>query len=233
MALFKWLWAADPTLPVIPNRGTTSDGDWTAAKAITLPDFRGKSLVGIDGQGFANQNRLAGITFAKGDQVTIGSYGGAAPVKTLAIAEMPSHNHTITDYGHTHGVAVPAHTHTFSGNPTDSQGSHTHTGSTNTTGAHTHSYTASGLNKDAPGGQDAWISSSAGTTGSAGDHSHTFTTGSNGAHTHSVSGSVLSNGPWNINTGLQGTGITSVAAGSGASFQLMAPFVIVSWFMKL
>ena len=141
-ALFLWLWGQDiyGTLAVLPSRGSTAAGDWTANKAIRTPDLMGRVVVGNDtmGAGALTKNRLAGITDAAGDQVKIGSYGGAAPVKTLSIAEMPAHNHGITETPHSHSVSVPAHSHTASGS-SDSQGSHSHTGSTNVTGAHTHS----------------------------------------------------------------------------------------------
>lgn len=60
---------------------------------------------------------------------------------------------------------------------------HTHTGSTNTTGAHTHNYTAVSGSQEKPlsSGTAAYVSAATTATSSAGDHSHTFTTASTGS----------------------------------------------------
>ena len=60
--------------------------------------------------------------------------------------------------------------------------SHTHTGSTNTTGAHTHTTTAAVASSQriGPGNPTGLATTGASSTGSAGDHKHTFTTASSG-----------------------------------------------------
>ena len=54
--------------------------------------------------------------------------------KTLTVAQLPSHSHTVTDAGHTHTFTGTPHTHTFTGTPhthgvTDA--GHDHTDETN------------------------------------------------------------------------------------------------------
>jgi hypothetical protein len=234
MALFKWLWATDATLPVIPNRGTSSDGDWTAAKAITLPDFRSRSLFGVDGQGFSNTNRLTGTTFQTGNATTIGSTGGS-PITTLTLAQIPSHNHSITDPGHTHSVTVANHIH---GATTGivAAGAHNHGGTTDTVNAHTHTTPYAGTLAALPigspsGGQIATGASSV--TSAAGSHSHSITTDTFAAHTHTATTTIGAAGGFTAATTSNAAGITSVAVGGGGSHEQMAPFILVSWFMKL
>lgn len=232
-ALFKWLWAADPSLPVLPSRGTSSDGDWTAARAITLPDARNRSLFGVDGQGFSNTGRLAGTTFARGDAVTLGSYGGQ-PTATLTAAQMPAHVHVLNDPSHVHGVTLPSHGHTASGS-SDSQGSHTHTGTTDTEAAHTHTYNAPTAQSNYGGGPgSAGAPTGVSTnTGAAGSHSHSLNINSAGAHSHNISVAVAAAPAIACSVGYAYSGITMNNAGSSAAHEQMPPFLLVSWFIKL
>ena len=73
---------------------------------------------------------------------------------------------------------------------------HTHTGTTNSAGAHTHTYTDSyvlqsalvpGIDIDYNANTYNPNGSQTGTTSSAGSHSHTVTIASGGAHTHTLS----------------------------------------------
>ena len=66
----------------------TTYGIGNGSTTFNLPDLRSKTIVGV-GQGSGLTNR------------TLASTGGAE-TKTLAVSEMPSHNHTINDPGHTH-----------------------------------------------------------------------------------------------------------------------------------
>jgi len=80
---------------------------------FTLPDCRGRSVVGKDNMGGTAANR---VTTAGGgiDGVTLGATGGAQ-THQLTAAQMPSHTHanTLTDPGHTHTNTLtdPGHTH--------------------------------------------------------------------------------------------------------------------------
>jgi microcystin-dependent protein len=100
--LFKWLWgqSTNTLLPVIGGRGANSTDDWTANKAITLPDMRGRYLANIDSvggsTGSAEGNILAGVGFeAGGSDNLAGSKFGAAGY-ALSLAHMPAHSHTIS-----------------------------------------------------------------------------------------------------------------------------------------
>ena len=92
-------------------------------------------------------------------------------------------------------IAV-AHTHSFSATTGLESASHTHSGTTNTTGSHSHSidrYASNGAGANVLIGTSLYDSN--GSTNAAGDHSHTFTTGGVSAnHTHSVSGTTGSTG---------------------------------------
>lgn len=75
---------------------------------------------------------------ASGDTYAANTTGGSA-TKTIAVSNMPAHNHSVNASGvHNHTASTGAsgvHNHTAS---TGSAGSHTHTASSNTTGNHTH-----------------------------------------------------------------------------------------------
>ncbi len=99
-----------------------------------------------------------------GREYTIGDTGGAKEV-TLTVSQLPSHNHT-ADYA----------------------GAHSHTGITNTTGSHTHTYSRfipSGSSVYAPGN---WSNRGLQSyeTSESGEHSHSVTTTTAGAHTHTI-----------------------------------------------
>lgn len=71
-------------------------------QSFNLPDMRGRAGIGL-GQGSALTNRTLGAT-------------GGAETHTLTVTEMPSHNHGVTDPGHTHGyVNTPSDQSVFPG----------------------------------------------------------------------------------------------------------------------
>lgn len=71
----------------------TTYGPGDGATTFNLPDLRGRVPVG-SGAGTGLTARTIGQTFGE-------------ETHTLTITEMPSHNHTITDPGHTHPPATP------------------------------------------------------------------------------------------------------------------------------
>jgi len=50
-ALFEYLWQANANLAVSGGRGASSLADWSANKRLSLPDFRGYVLAGLDDMG--------------------------------------------------------------------------------------------------------------------------------------------------------------------------------------
>lgn len=52
-ALFEYLWQKDSTLAVSGGRGASALADWSANKRLTLPDYKGVFLAGLDNMGGA------------------------------------------------------------------------------------------------------------------------------------------------------------------------------------
>lgn len=103
-ALFLYLWNnfTDAKCPVISGRGASAAADWAANKQITLRDRRGRAAFGLDGMGNIRANIIPDTLVSGGDTAdTQGAIGGEAN-HTLVTAEMPVHNHALTDPGHTH-----------------------------------------------------------------------------------------------------------------------------------
>ncbi len=101
--------------------------------------------------------------------------GGSNSV-TLATANLPSHSHSDGS---------------LSGS-TNTTGNHSHSGSTNTTGNHSHGFNNFLSPDNQSGSRPAWTNfDNGGNTGystdSAGNHSHSFSTNTTGNHSHSVS----------------------------------------------
>lgn len=118
----------------------------------TLPNLKGKVVVGIDG--------------ADLDFDVLGDTGGAKTV-ALSTAELASHGHS-----HTHGTHSHSHTH--------GSHSHSHNHGSNSVGAesgHTHTEIASGQGNIllTPGASNYNLNFAAVNTGGSSGHDHTFT----------------------------------------------------------
>lgn len=72
----------------------TTWGAGDGSTTFNVPDYRGKTIIGADGT------------------YTLGSSGGTNDV-TLTTAQLPTHNHGVTDPGHTHTFTGTAHNHTI------------------------------------------------------------------------------------------------------------------------
>lgn len=82
--LFGYFWdsMADTEAAVSGGRGASAAADWAANKTLTMPDARGRAIIG-SGTGATLTARTHGDT-------------GGAEDHTLTAAQMPSHAHAIT-----------------------------------------------------------------------------------------------------------------------------------------
>lgn len=94
--LFVHLWTEDANLTVSTGRGASAAADWAANKNIALPDFRGRALAGLDDMGASAAGRLT-VTYFGTAATVLGAAGGSESNNVIL-----THNHTITDPGHTH-----------------------------------------------------------------------------------------------------------------------------------
>ncbi len=86
-----------------PNTGAEN---WAAGDAVTLPDMRGRALVGTDNMGGSSANNVAE---AGADKVG-GTFG--TETRTLSAAQLPTHKHTMNAKGaHSHTVGLDTHSH--------------------------------------------------------------------------------------------------------------------------
>jgi microcystin-dependent protein len=133
--LYEHLWAADNTLVVLGGRGGSASADWLANKPLTLPDYRGRAMVGLD----TMVNTAAGIIPA----ATAISWSDGEATHKLTTEEMPSHSHT----GSTSSAGAHAHQvgASYIGSGNSSNGGYvtpSGTGAATTTnGDHTHDVT--------------------------------------------------------------------------------------------
>lgn len=142
---------------------------------------------------------------ASGDTYAANTTGGSA-TKTIAVNNMPAHNHTVNASGN--------HSHTAT---TSTAGNHTHTGTTSWGGEHTHTFTYP--NRANP--DHAITGGSAGhnetrNTSSAGGHTHTLTTTTNGSHTHTLTTATDGNHTHTTNN-----------TGGGLPLNIMPPYQTV------
>lgn len=180
------------------------------------PDLRDKFLVG------------AGNTYAAG------AAGGAASV-TLATANLPAHNHGVTDPGHGHSLALsdPGHGH---GHGVSDPG-HGH-GVSDPGHIHAHAVEMGAAGFGYMGtGSTQW---SGGGAGSVGNNGTPFPT-SRDATGISINGAATGISIWvnNSGTGITGsangntTGITTNNTGSGTAFDNRPPYYALAFIMKL
>lgn len=90
--------------------GVTYGGNGTTTFGI--PDIRGRIVAGLDNMLGTAANRLT--TAVSGvNGAALGAVGGVEGFG-ISLAQMPAHNHAVTDAGHTHALNNPSHTHALS-----------------------------------------------------------------------------------------------------------------------
>lgn len=82
----------------------TTHGVGDGSTTFNLPDLRGRVAACPDNMGGSDANRLVSSASMAAQRNGIGGVGGES-AHTLITSEMPSHNHTATDSGHTHPQA--------------------------------------------------------------------------------------------------------------------------------
>lgn len=96
-SLFEYLWDTDASLTVSTGRGASAAADWAANKTIALPDWRGRTLAGLDDMGNTAAGRLTATYFGTA-ATTLGAAGGLETNNVIL-----THTHTAD--------AVAAHQH--------------------------------------------------------------------------------------------------------------------------
>jgi hypothetical protein len=185
--------------------------------ASGTPDLRDRFVVG------------AGSTYIPGNT-------GGATTATLAVVNLPSHQHGISGSGTTGNNNV-GHVHSFNVNSGTQSANHAHTLNinTNTAGAHSHTYTRPDYTEDlgTAGGSSVATGSTVTDTSSHAGHVHNVsgTTADNNAnHFHNVAGDTGGNSADHNHT-FSFTG-TSDATGSGTAFGILPPYYALAYIMK-
>lgn len=192
---------------------------------------------------FTVANLLDKFIVGAGDTYDVGDTGGEN-THTLISAEMPTHDHSITDPGHQHpvnddghihGAASPAHIHSFTGEP------HNHVAGNES--SHTHDL-ASVFSVDYNGGTGPFRTG-VGFEGSGVNYSGDKTLAGS-AHTHSIAnatatgtigGTAAAVTVASANTGIEVenalTGISLSSAGESAPHENRPPYFAVLFVQKL
>lgn len=126
--LFLLLWSnvSNTWAPVVGGRGASAAADWAAHKRITLTRTLGRALC-IAGSGSGLSARA------------LGQYLGSETA-TLVEANLPAHNHGVTDPGHIHNITDPGHVHSIPFSASTTQGAYIgaqNSGATNSSSATT------------------------------------------------------------------------------------------------
>ena len=74
---------------VLTTRGANPYADFTANKALAMPDMKGRGVIGIDTMGGAVTTRLSGVPFSIGNATTPGSFCGEN-LHQLTTPEIPA-----------------------------------------------------------------------------------------------------------------------------------------------
>lgn len=164
-----------------------------------------------------------------------GGTGGSNSI-SLAVTNLPAHDHPGSTSGSTGAHAHTAGSAGDHGHSTDAAGSHTHSGNTNTEGGHAH--TVGGQQKDKQGGgntyRELWPigGNDSVTSGSVSGHTHTLG-GMNAAGSHGHT--VYNAGAHTHTTDSQGTHshtITVASQGNATAFDNRPAYYKLAFIMK-
>jgi hypothetical protein len=90
---FEYLWNADANLTVSTGRGLSANADWVANKTITLPDWRGRAVGGLDDMGSTAAGRLTADGF--GTTATVLGAAGGRELQNIGIANINAFTPTV------------------------------------------------------------------------------------------------------------------------------------------
>jgi hypothetical protein len=93
-SLFLYLWSADANLVVSTGRGVSAAADWAANKTLTLPDWRGRTIAGLDDMGATAAGRLTATYF--GTAATVLGAPGGYEYQQLISSQLPNIAPTFT-----------------------------------------------------------------------------------------------------------------------------------------
>lgn len=147
-ALYRAIQAQYPVGTIYPSLNAANPSTYLLCGGTWVLTGKGQAVVGFNGDNPAQ---------AAVDGRAVNSTFGSS-TKTISVANLPSHKHTVTLTGgdHIHRIlgttqGAGSHSHSFSGSTstfdygtksggTDQQGNHQHGGSTDSGGAHRHQY---------------------------------------------------------------------------------------------
>ncbi len=181
--------------------GTT----WGAGDGVStanLPDFRRASSIGSGGTGSGVISNAAGSA-------------GGAETHSITVAEMPTHNHGVTDPTHAHSVSDPGHAHSVN-DPGHAHGV--------ADPGHAHSYTAPGTGLENAGSFFTGLGQAGATTSGSGTGIGIYA---------NYTGIGINGSGTGIGIFGASTGITINNNGSGTAMSLYSPVRVVTKMIRV
>lgn len=109
-SLFMWTTASAPSGYLLCNGAAVSRTTYATLFAVVGTTFG----VGDGSTTFNLPDYRNNMPIGAGSTYTLGSTGGASTT-TLSTANLPAHNHDVTDPGHSHAITDPGHRHLQTG----------------------------------------------------------------------------------------------------------------------
>lgn len=173
-----------------------------------------------------------------GGSYAVNATGGANTV-SLTVAQMPSHNHAVTDPGHTHVINDPGHDHGVTDPGHQHSGSmtpHVHTFTTDISGNHNHLTPAMPISVGSGDAAVAHDNATNGNTSTNGAHQHTGTTdpaGGSVTTTDSFTGIDINNAFTGVSANTSTTGISTQNQGNGDAHENRPPYYAAVYVMYI